>query len=92
MNSQSILTMKGKSYFLTKPKTKQWSNKNLEEKKKEITLKSISLNRKIKFLQAKIDQLEGMQRDYEENFGKLSNLYSLGVIDEVGNLINNKME
>ena len=95
-NSQWISTIKGKSNFFftksSKPNNEQIKIKNIEEEKKEITLKSISLNRETKFIQVQIDKLEGMQRDHEENLDKLSNLYSLGVIDEDGNLVNNKME
>ena len=59
--------MKGKSHFQTghlnqaiiKLK-KSWRGK------KVITLKSISLNRKVKFSQAKIDELEWMQKNNKE--------------------------
>ena len=70
--------MKLKSHFLTRPpKPSNDQIKNLKEEKKKITLKSIFLDREIKFLLAKIDELEEMQRDHEEILYKLSNLYIL---------------
>ena len=86
--------MKGKSHFLKRQPNSsndQWSIKYLEEKK-EIILRSSSLKEVIEFLKSKIEELERMQREHDENLDKLSNLYTLGIIDENDNLNSNKIE
>ena len=87
--------MKGKSHFLTRmPKINKDHQKlmELEEEIKEHDSKEIELNRELEALKYKMEGFEDLQKENDENLDKLSNLYKLGVIDENGYLINNKME
>ena len=56
-----------------------------KEKEKE-------LNRKIDELRLKIQEFENIQKENDENLDKLSDLYKLGIIDENGFVINNRMD
>ena len=94
-STKSVSTMKGKSHFLTRmPKINKDHQKlmELEEEIKEHDSKEIELNRELEALKYKMEGFEDLQKENDENLDKLSNLYKLGVIDENGYLINNKME
>ena len=93
--SQAVSSMKGKSHFLVRmprdTKEKKIIN-NLEEEKKGSDTKVRGLVKEIDDLRLKIQQLEDNQLDNEDNLEKLSNLYKLGIIDENGQPIDNRME
>ena len=94
-NSQSISSMKGRSHFLArmpKPTKEQLKVKQLEEEKINADYKVKVFKLEIDELKIKLEELEQKQIESEENIDKLSKLYDLGVIDENGELINNKME
>ena len=94
-NSQSISYSKGKSHFLARmprPTKDQEKIKQLEEEKVDSYYKAKVLKLEIEELKDKMKKLEDEQRDAEDNVEKLSKLYELGIIDENGELINNKME
>ena len=94
-NSNAVSTMKGKSHFLTRmPKTNKDHQKimKLEEEIKDNYSKEKELNRKIDELRSKIQEFENLQKENDENLDKLSDLYKLGIIDENGFVINNRMD
>ena len=87
--------MKGKSHFLTRmPKVNKDHQRimQLEEEIKESDSKERALNKEIEKLKYKIQDFENQQNENDDNLEKLSNQYKLGIIDENGCLINNKME
>ena len=94
-NSQSISSMKGKSHFLARmPRLSrdQLKVKQLEEEKQNNEYKVKVFKLEMEELKTKLKKLEEQQMDHEENLDKLSKLYEMGVIDENGELVNNKME
>ena len=92
--SQAVSSEKGKSHFLTRtPKTTKAQKRLKElEEKKESDFVEQPLNKKIVELKFKVQELEDLQRENDENLDKLSNLYKFGIIDENGNPINNQIE
>ena len=93
--SKAVSTMKGKSHFLTRmPKVNKDLQRimQLEEEIKESDSKERALNKEIEELKYKIQDFENQQNENNDNLDKLSNLYKLGIIDDNGCLINNKME
>ena len=94
-NSQSISYSNGKFHFLARmprPTKDQEKIKQLEEEKVDSYYKATVLKLEIEELKDKMKKLEDEQRDAENNVEKMSKLYELGIIDENGELINNKME
>ena len=86
--------MKGRSHFLARmPKISKDRQMilDLEEEKEVHDSKVKKLIDEIDDLRNKIQQLEDNQIDNEENINKLSNLYELGLIDENGQPISNRM-
>ena len=64
----------------------------LEEEIKNNDSKENVLNRKIDELRFKIQEFVNLQKENDENLDKLSDLYKLGIIDENGVVINNRMD
>ena len=94
-SSNSVSLQKGKSHFLIRnPKeTKQQMRlKEIEEEKVTTDRKLNACIKKLDEFASKIKELEEKQTDYDENIEKLAKLYELGVIDDQGNFINDKME
>ena len=94
-NSQSISSVKGKSHFLArvpKPTKDQMKVRQLEEDKINSEYKAKVFKLEIDELKTKMKKLEDQQKDADENIDKLSKLYDLGIIDENGELISNRME
>ena len=93
--SQAVSSMKGRSHFLARmPKISKDRQMILDlEKEKEVHDSKVKkLIDEIDDLRNKIQQLEDNQTDNEENINKLSNLYELGLIDENGQPISNRMD
>ena len=93
--SQAVSSMKGRSHFLARmPKISKDRQMilDLEEEKEVHDSKVKKLIDEIDDLRNKIQQLEDSQTDNEENINKLSNLYELGLIDENGQPISNRMD
>ena len=93
--SQAVSSMKGRSHFLARmPKISKDRQMilDLEEEKEVHDSKVKKLIDEIDDLRNKIQQLEDNQTDNEENINKLSNLYELGLIDENGQPISNRMD
>ena len=93
--SQAVSTMKGKSHFLVRmPKENKDKKivKKFEEEKSQNESKIKSLNKEIDNLKFKLQELEDFQRDNDDTMEKFSNLYKLGLIDEDGLPIDNRME
>ena len=94
-NSESISNSKGKSHFLARmPKPTKDQNKirQLEEEKKDSYYKEKVFKLEIEELKTKMQKLEDDKKDAEDNIEKLSKLYEMGVIDENGEFIDNKMD
>ena len=94
-NSESISNSKGKSHFLARmPKPTKDQNKirQLEEEKKDSYYKEKVFKLEIEELKTKMQKLEDDKKDTEENIENLSKLYEMGVIDENGEFIDNKMD
>ena len=94
-NSESISNSKGKSHFLARmPKPTKDQNKirQLEEEKKDSYYKEKVFKLEIEELKTKMQKLEDDKKDAENNIEKLSKLYEMGVIDENGEFIDNKMD
>ena len=64
--------------------------KELEEVEKSSDEKNF--NKEIDNLKFKLQELEDIQRDNYDNLEKLSHLYKLGIIDEEGFPMSNRME
>ena len=93
--SQSISSIKGGSHFLERtPKQSkdQLKIRQLEEEKVNNEYKSKVFKLEIDELKTKLKKMEEQQLDTEDNIERLGKLYELGLIDENGELINNKME
>ena len=85
----------GKSHFIARiPRLSrdQLKVKQLEEEKLNNEYKVKLFKLEMEELKTKFKKLEEQQMDREENLVKLSKLYEMGVIDENGELVNNKME
>ena len=93
--SQAVSTMEGKSHFLARIPKQSKDKKQIgesEDKRNKSDLKIDCLYKEIESLRRKIGQLEDDQIDHLGNLDKLANLFSLGIIDENGLPITNKME
>ena len=79
---------------LRKPKeTKQQVRLNeIEEVKATTDRRLRACIKKLDELSSKIKELEEKKTYYDENIEVFSRLYELGVINDQGNLINNRME
>ena len=66
--------------------------KEIEEEKVTTDRRLNACIKKLDEFASKIKELEEKQTDYDENIEKLAKLYELGVIDDQGNFINDKME
>ena len=95
IKSKTVSTMMGKSHFLTRNPRQNKSMQiieNLEEEKRNNDSKADSLYKEINELQSKIKEFENLQRESDQNAEKLNELYKLGIIDEEGFVVNNRMD
>ena len=64
----------------------------MEKEKRNNDSKADSLYKEINELQSKIKELESLQSENNQNAAKLNELYKLGIIDEEGFVVNNRMD
>ena len=93
--SKSVSLRKGRSHFLSRmpKKTKQQLLiENLVKEKEEHKAENSDLKVEIDKLHDKVEFLAEFEKQSNEHAHKLAKLFDLGIVDEDGNPIDNKME